>query len=271
MHMVGKVALLREARAKVLSGLRTQWRAHLNSAEQSCKSSRAKLRETHGLQKEVLERDIAHAPRPRIKWSTTVLDYEKAELNLCKQHKFEEAKEIRRRCDALKVRETAAHDKWVAEEEELLRRQQRERHADETESRKSNCKTLMWTTRRKASLDSKTTQWRMDHVKADMKHAHAMDGIARRKFLGPQMMSIRPLNPRRTGHEATGAALHGTHMQAATAEGRAAVTGLTETHDFGDTTHALTLDRSEGASLDATGRRAAASFGLTQGTLGGQL
>ena len=131
---------------------------------------------------------------------------------------------------------------------------------NDTGTRKSNCKKLMWTTRRQAQLDGKTTKWRMDHIKADMMHAHAIDGIATRKFLGPQMMSIRPLNPRRKGHEATGAALHGMHMQAATAEGRAAVTGLTESHDFGDIAHAVTLDRSEGVLLDATGRRAAAAL-----------
>ena len=137
-----------------------------------------------------------------------------------------------------------------------MRQRQQDRHAFEAEQRESNCKTAMWTTRRHAELDLGTTRDRMAHLEKDMKHAHVLDQHETRRYLGPQMMSMRPLVPKRAGHATSSSSLRGTLLSAATAEGRAAVSSLTSTHDFSDS-GALNLGTAEALTMDRTSRMAA--------------
>ena len=265
-------AMVKEASGKVLRKLKAHWREERRAAERMCDQSVADIVEDNAVHTQVLERDIAHAPRPRIKFSKTLLDMKTAEHELCKQHRFEEAKEVRRRADVVQRKEEEAHDAWVAMEEELTRHRWAEKAEELEHERTMNAKQCIVNAKHHQDLDVKTTQWRMAHNAKDMRHAHTMDTVAAKRYLKANMVSVRPVVASRAGHEATSSSLKGTHMHKATAEGRAAVSSLSANHDFGGTVDGIeTLDAREGSMMDRTARQSARTFGLHQGGLGGTL
>eukprot|EP00937_MAST-01D_sp_MAST-1D-sp2_P004446 g4446.t1 len=259
-----------EASAKILGQTRDNWRKHRHAMKEACDGSRRDQLNDHAIKVEVLERDIAHAHVPPPKYSRTLLDMKKAEKELVRQERFEEAAEERRREDILRRKEDAAHVAWLEHERNLQRNAQRKRFAFEEEQHESKSKAALWSTRRQAELDMKTTRWRMGNNKEDARHAHAMDRIDTRRFLKQTLGQLRPCVAKRPGHSSTSASLRGTQMHNATAEGKAAVSSLTSIHNFLDT-HAVEIDAEEARQLDSTARRAATTFGLKQGQLGGTI
>ena len=265
-------ALLKTASAKVQRKLKAHWKGERQQIAAQCAASADGIRADNAIHMQTLERDIAHAPQPRIKFSKDLLDQKTAEHQLCKQHRFEEAKEVRRRADKVQRKEEAAHDAWVQAEEDLLRTRQVAKAAELEHERSMVAKQCALNAAHKQDLDVKTTAWRMAHNAKDMRHAHVVDTYMSKHYLTANMASAHPVEKVRAGHGRTGSSLKGTHMHKATNEGRAAASSLTATHRFENRVDGTDeLDAVVARTMDRTARASARAFGLRQGGLGGTL
>ena len=186
----------------------------------------------HDIEQENLELELSLTKKPRMKFSRRLLELKKAESELIKLSRFDEAKNVRRMINKVQPTEIQQFDKEFEDRLDARRRKLSKWHESDTKRNDELVSAIRWKNIQNCNKEKTTTEWRLRHHEHDMDHSHVMD-----RHKSPEL-SIHPshLLQRRASYEHTGASLRGTQLLGAV-KGKKKnqavfVAGLCDIHNF---------------------------------------
>jgi hypothetical protein len=186
----------------------------------------------HDIEQENLELELSLTKKPRMKFSRRLLELKKAESELIKLSRFDEAKNVRRMINKVQPTEIQQFDKEFEDRLDARRRKLSKWHESDTKRNDELVSAIRWKNIQNCNTEKTTTEWRLRQHEHDMDHSHVMD-----RHKSPEL-SIHPshLLQRRASYEHTGASLRGTQLLGAV-KGKKKnqavfVAGLCDIHSF---------------------------------------
>jgi hypothetical protein len=221
-----------EANEKSGRILRQKQRGEKVRLDASISEMHGELSRIHGIQGELLNRELLHRKPPIMKCSRQLLDMKNSEHQLGVQRRFEEAKEVHKRKGNLLRVEQDKYFTDIQNHKDKMRSDLKANQDLEKGKRVVKLKEVSWVTRRNHDLTKKLHRWNGRQNTMDMKHAHVLEAHKKAEFGNRVTSSCRPSVSHRKNHKETSASYKGTHKWHEVADGRAAVAGLCQIHGF---------------------------------------
>ena len=199
----------KKAQEKFSATIESRHKIEEDKLERVVEDFSADLELTHRIQLENLEKQISRIPRPRMMYSKRTIELIKAEKQLIVLQQYDDAQKVRYMLDKIipveKKKFYAAFDASIEEKRTQLRQKQ----ANDLIRADEKIKTIKWSDIRRREKEDKVHEWRINHHKEDMSHAHFMESKLR-----PEM-SVKPsaLWDKRPGYASTSASMRGRQLQ----------------------------------------------------------